>query len=246
LYFFNEKKWLSYFKNIPPLYLVAIVFDPRCKIDVLCDYLTIYYEVLNLDVEDNVNINVVMHEVKQNIMQLYNEFVQVSSSSTSTSTSSHSNIQQFPTQRVSGVGVAQQVLLQRQKRTRESSSFSEFDNYLTTSFEFGDDYADTDFPILDWWSRHANTFPILSLLAKQILAAPVSTVAVEQAFSQGGNILDETRSRMTPDSLEAQACVDDWTKAELRAQENPKENEDLFDLYDGSSTGTSTGGANSD
>ena len=215
MYFFNEKKWLSYFKNISPLYLVTIVFDPRCKIEVLCEYLTIYYELLNLDIEDSVNINVVLHEVRQNIIELYSEFVQFSSSSTSNS--SQSNIQQFPTQRVSGVGVAEQVLLQRQKRPRESSSFSEFDNYLTTSFEFGDDYADTDFPILDWWSRHANTFPILSLIAKQVLAAPVSTVAVEQAFSQGGNILDETRSRMTPDSLEAQSCVDDWSKTEIRA-----------------------------
>ena len=50
-------------------------------------------------------------------------------------------------------------------------------------------------------------------MAKQILATPVSTVAMEQQFSAGGNILDPTRSSMSPNSIEAQSCLDDWTKA---------------------------------
>ena len=50
-------------------------------------------------------------------------------------------------------------------------------------------------------------------MAKQILATPVSTVAVEQQFSAGVNILDPTRSSMSPDSIEVQSCLDDWTKA---------------------------------
>ena len=54
------------------------------------------------------------------------------------------------------------------------------------------------------------------MMAKQILVTPVLTVAVEQQFSAGGNILDATRSSMSPDSIEAQAChastwrVDTW------------------------------------
>ena len=51
-------------------------------------------------------------------------------------------------------------------------------------------------------------------MAKQILVIPVSTVAVEQQFSVGGNILDATRSFTSPDSIETQACLDDWTKAQ--------------------------------
>jgi len=54
------------------------------------------------------------------------------------------------------------------------------------------------------------------MIAKQVLATHYSTVAVEQAFSTGGNILDESRSRLALYSLEAQACVDDWTKAQYR------------------------------
>jgi len=46
-------------------------------------------------------------------------------------------------------------------------------------------------------------------MAKDILASPVSTVPVEQAFSAGGQILDETRSSMLPTNVEAQSCLDD-------------------------------------
>ena len=64
----------------------------------------------------------------------------------------------------------------------------------------------------------SKTFPNFSGDGKQILAIPVSTVAVEQQFSAGGNILDSTRSSMSPDSIEAQSCLDDWMKAVFRQQ----------------------------
>ncbi|KAK3225469.1 hypothetical protein Dsin_005331 [Dipteronia sinensis] len=66
-------------------------------------------------------------------------------------------------------------------------------------------------------------FPILAMIAKQILSTPVSTVAVEQQFSAGGNILDPRRSLMSPKSLQIQACVEDWTKAQNRQQEIDQE-----------------------
>ena len=53
-------------------------------------------------------------------------------------------------------------------------------------------------------------------MTKQILAIMVSTIAMEQQFSAGDNILDATRSSMSPDSIEAQACLDDWMKAQFR------------------------------
>ena len=41
-------------------------------------------------------------------------------------------------------------------------------------------------------------------------------MVIEQAFNAGGSILDETQSSMTPELVEPQAYVDDWTKTELR------------------------------
>ena len=88
----------------------------------------------------------------------------------------------------------------------------------------------------------------MAKIAKQILACPVSTVAVEQAFSAGGNILDETRSNMTPESLEVQACVDDWTKAAIRDQEFKRDDDDdeFVEMTTTGTEGTSTPGIGSD
>ncbi|KAK0572780.1 hypothetical protein LWI29_037199 [Acer saccharum] len=59
----------------------------------------------------------------------------------------------------------------------------------------------------------------MAMIAKNIFSTPVFTVAVEQEFSAGGNILDERRSCLTPKALQIHVCVDDWTKAENRQQE---------------------------
>ena len=77
------------------------------------------------------------------------------------------------------------------------------------------------------------TFPTVSKVTLQVLAVPASTIAVEQTFSSGGNILDPKRSRLAPDALEAQVCVDDWSRAFQRTQDqlhsSSSENEEFFD-----------------
>ena len=46
------------------------------------------------------------------------------------------------------------------------------------------------FDILAWWKNQADEYPILSLLARDVLAMQVSTVASESAFSVGGCVID--------------------------------------------------------
>ncbi|CAH9098698.1 unnamed protein product [Cuscuta europaea] len=84
----------------------------------------------------------------------------------------------------------------------------------TTTQIFGD-----DFDVLKWWKENERTFPILSKMAKQVLAMPISTVAVEQEFSAAGNVLTDYRTRLSPSSLETLVCFHDWLKAQRRTQE---------------------------
>ncbi|KAK3206868.1 hypothetical protein Dsin_020914 [Dipteronia sinensis] len=89
----------------------------------------------------------------------------------------------------------------------------------------------------DIWTDNFDSHHYIAIIAKQILGTPVSTVAVEQEFSAGGNILEPRRSVLCPQSLEAQACVDDWTKAKFRQQElEPEIVNDFFE--DDQTTGT--------
>lgn len=47
-------------------------------------------------------------------------------------------------------------------------------------------------------------------MARDLLAIPVSTVASESAFSTGGRVLDRFRSSLTPRTVEALICTQDW------------------------------------
>ena len=67
-----------------------------------------------------------------------------------------------------------------------------------------------DFDILAWWSRtERSRFRTLRKMVAQLLAVPTSTIAVEQSFIRSGQILDETRSRLLSETLEAQVYIGD-------------------------------------
>ena len=80
--------------------------------------------------------------------------------------------------------------------------------------------ADDDFNILAWWKSYEVKYPVLSIMARDILTYPVSTVASESAFSTGGRILDDYRSCLDPRTVEALVCLQDWYYAQDREQDN--------------------------
>ena len=51
-----------------------------------------------------------------------------------------------------------------------------------------------------------------NLIAKDILAIPLTTVASESAFSTGGRVLDQFRSSLTPKIVECLICTQDWIR----------------------------------
>nr|KAJ0192287.1 hypothetical protein LSAT_V11C800399250 [Lactuca sativa] len=83
---------------------------------------------------------------------------------------------------------------------------SEVDIYLAE----GKQKRDDSFDILGWWKANAVKFPILSKLARHVLAMPISTVASESAFSTGGRVIDKYRSSLNTETAEALICTQDW------------------------------------
>ena len=74
------------------------------------------------------------------------------------------------------------------------------------------------FDILSWWKANQVTYPVLSRLARDVLAIQVSTVASESAFSSSGCIVSKVRSRLEPDIVEALVCTKDWYTASNRGK----------------------------
>ncbi|KAG7951665.1 hypothetical protein I3843_12G018900 [Carya illinoinensis] len=68
------------------------------------------------------------------------------------------------------------------------------------------------FDILDWWRINAVNYPVLAEVARDVLATPISTVASESAFSTGGRILDPFRSSLSPETVEALICIQNWLR----------------------------------
>ena len=65
--------------------------------------------------------------------------------------------------------------------------------------------------ILAHWKANASRYPVLSLMARDILAIPISTVAFESTFSIGGRVLDCYQSALKPNIVQAIVCLKDWT-----------------------------------
>ena len=55
---------------------------------------------------------------------------------------------------------------------------------------------------LNWWKLNQDRLPILAKLAKRFLGISASSVPCERLFSTAGNIITETRSRLSPENAE--------------------------------------------
>ena len=56
--------------------------------------------------------------------------------------------------------------------------------------------------ILAWWNFYKNMLPILSSLARMILAIPASSAKSERTFSTCGNFVTQKRTRLAPNKIE--------------------------------------------
>ena len=115
--------------------------------------------------------------------------------------------------------------------TSTGSNASELVNYLDCDTV---SQLDDSFDILRWWHEHKLTYPVLSIMAKDVLTVPVSTISSESTFSMTGRIIEERRRRLKPETVEMLTCIKDWELAEARLQHNveDKELEEAFEeLY---------------
>jgi hypothetical protein len=72
---------------------------------------------------------------------------------------------------------------------------------------------------------------VLSILAKDVLSVPVSTISSESAFSLTGRIIEESRRRLSPETVEMLNCIKDWEAGDARAQ-HAVEDKELEETYE--------------
>lgn len=90
----------------------------------------------------------------------------------------------------------------------------ELNHYLNTNHTKHDQTLDGEnFDLLEWWKEKEQTLHVLAHFAQGVLLVPVSSISSEHAFSEVGRIIEELRSCLTPDTVEAIFCLKDWIKA---------------------------------
>ncbi|KAM6547019.1 hypothetical protein CsatB_027755 [Cannabis sativa] len=69
-----------------------------------------------------------------------------------------------------------------------------------------------EFSILNWWKVHTPRYPILSMMARNVLGVPMSKLTSDYT---GVRMLDHHWSSLNPATLQALMCAQDWIQSEL-------------------------------
>lgn len=225
-----KEKFDKYYGNIEKfniLMYVASVLDPRNKME--------YLEILLSEVYGKVDGGAILNIVKDDINELFDEYVTIHSSpNPSAATTNNPSLpvrRSTPADADLGIFTKENFRMKmKMKMGSHGDSKSELEKYLSEDVE--DESPGLKFDILNWWKINSPRFPILSLLARDVLAIPISTVASESVFSTSGRVLDAFRSSLSTDMVECLVCTQDWLGENFDDKKDPQDvEEDWEDMY---------------
>ena len=188
-------KFDKYWKKSNVALAVANVLDPRFKRRIVEFYLRKLYRNSYQAELDKFN------GVLRNMFHCY-----VSSAPSSKSTtvvSSTSAIDQF----MDSADDELDSFLYESDVGGNDEGISELERYLAEPQFKVSKANNNSFDILAWWKNQKDEYPVLSMIARDVLAMQVSTVASESAFSAGGRVVDPYRSSLDPDMVQALVCT---------------------------------------
>lgn len=61
---------------------------------------------------------------------------------------------------------------------------------------------------LSWWAAHRHQFPVLARVARKVLCIPPTSAESERLFSACGDIVNEKRSRLSPENADILVFID--------------------------------------
>ncbi|KAK0585151.1 hypothetical protein LWI29_023987 [Acer saccharum] len=200
-----DKYW-GKIEDLNKLLIIALVLDPRYKLD--------YVKFCFGDLFEENKVNEMTYDIKELLIKLYEFYKGVDNISSSDQVS-----RSIPLENEGDMGKVNENVdfrLERLKKfmqMKEKKDFvdlkNEVERYLIESDENTDDDS---FDLLNWWKVNCSKYKILSRIAKDIFAIPVSTVASESAFSTGGRVLDPFRSSLSPKMVEILICLQNWLR----------------------------------
>ncbi|CAG8661889.1 10401_t:CDS:2 [Ambispora gerdemannii] len=192
-----QSKFDKYWADMGDMHCIASILDPRYKMSLLTH---IYKQVMNLsytEVENKLNY------IKMRATTIYNSTYMQHAVTSNTITLENffdifydEEMQDFDTFLANEANVENEM--------------DEFEQYLADPL-FPRSRSEP-FDVLAWWKINAPRYPSVSLMARDILAIPITSVASEAIFSTAGRIIDDYRSNLTPETVEMLICGRDWIR----------------------------------
>jgi len=178
------------------LLYMANVLDPRLKLK--------YMKFCFSELYDYHKAELLTKKVKDNLVSLYEFYLKADE------VVDDNRHKQYVNDVIDDMEVDVNTLARFKRHLQEEDSVenrNEVERYLIDGCE---DPNNDKLDILGWWKINASKYKILSKVAQHVLVIPISTVASESAFSTGGRILDQFRSSLSPVTVQALICCQNW------------------------------------
>ncbi|PRQ17147.1 putative transcription factor/ chromatin remodeling BED-type(Zn) family [Rosa chinensis] len=216
-----KDKFDKYWGTFPKAFCFTTIMDPRFKLFAVGEWL----KCMGID---QLDVDIKLLELRTELQALYETYKKnivsadvaprQSENFTSSTSSAPGSI---------ALPIVGNSSMQSLKRAKVSSSYtsSATSNDLQMYYDLPTTEVDDDnqFSVLAWWKSNESLYPIVSLMARDLLTIPASTVASESCFSAGGRVVSEKRACLSPNTIEALICLKDWGLAKERMQEAQRE-----------------------
>jgi hypothetical protein len=204
-------KFQKYWGECNLLMSIAAVFDLRNKMTMIRFCFPIIYQEL----EATANVDRILSVLNE----LYVEYVQEYNSSVAEQNLQINAIESSSSSSINVVG-KKNVLTSgrdlydsfvRNVDTLQQPIKSDLQSYLQENVLIVE--KGVEFNALDWWKANTLKYRILSIMARDILSIPITTVTLESTFSVGGRVIDPHRSKLSTEIMQMLLCGADWVRA---------------------------------
>ncbi|CAM0913757.1 unnamed protein product [Alopecurus aequalis] len=192
-----HERFDKYWKDCNLVLAVAVVMDPRLKMK-LIEFS--YSKIYGVEAAKYVKV------VSDSVHELYKDYVAQLHGKTDNAPANGKNTQTIP--HSTGDGLLDFDMYLSETATSQPLK-SELEQYLDESLT----PRIQEFDILNWWKLNTLRFPTLSRMARDILAIPMSMVTDGSSIfsaGTGSRMLDDYRSSLRPEIVEALVCAKDW------------------------------------
>ena len=185
--------------------IVGAILDPRCKLKVVEEFC--FPKLYNFEeVEEKVDM------VKRAFDELYAEYVDEYYSDVGEQRGDkNSGLNQNNNVHTSSSGWSEFAQFVKTTENVQPQK-SELKVYLEEGVYICDDVS-IPFDVLEWWRANSLKYRILSRMARDILAVPITTVASEASFSAGSRVIDAYRASLSPETVQVLICGGDWCRS---------------------------------